>query len=56
MMPITSMEEIPVLTEVERTGFIASLKEGEASIKKGYALHLDAKSIKKWLFALYHKA
>ncbi len=35
LVPITEMVEVPVLTEVEREAFIASLREAEASIREG---------------------
>ncbi len=55
-MPVTTMEEIPVLTEAERVAFVTSLKEGEASIEAGDGLSLDAKGFKEWLFSLYRRA
>ncbi len=54
-MPVTTMEEIPVLTENERVAFVTLLKEGEKSIESGDKLNLDAKGFREWLFSLYRR-
>ncbi len=40
MMPVTTMEEVPILDEEERAEMLASLKEAEARIAAGdYVVH-----------------
>jgi hypothetical protein len=53
LMPVTIMEEVPVLTTEERAEFITSLEEAEASIKAGDFIEHDTESFRNWLFALY---
>lgn len=56
MMPVTTMEEIPVLTEAERAEFIASLKESEARIAAGNFVRYDSESFKAHLLEVYRRA
>ena len=35
MMPVTTMEEVPILSDAERAQMLASLKEAEAQIAAG---------------------
>ena len=40
MMPVTTMEEVPILSDAERAEMFASLKEAEAQITAGeYVAH-----------------
>ena len=56
MVPVTTMEEIPVLAEDERAELLASLKEAEAEIKGGKAINYDPKSFKDRLIGIYRRA
>jgi hypothetical protein len=56
MVPVTTMEEIPVLSEQERAELTTSLKEAEARIKAGKGIDYDPKSFKDRLIALYRGA
>jgi hypothetical protein len=55
-VPVTTMEEIPVLSEKERADFVASLKEAEARVKAGKAIDYDSKTFKKRLLDIYRGA
>ena len=52
-VPVTTMEEIPVLSERERADLVASLKEAEGRIKAGKAVDYDPKTFKKRLLDIY---
>ena len=53
MVPVTTMEEIPVLSEKERAELIARLKEAEARIKAGDYIEYDPKKFKDRLMRIY---
>jgi len=55
-VPVTTMEEIPVLSETERADLVASLKEAEARIKAGKGIDYDPKTFKKRLVDIYRGA
>ena len=52
-VPVTTMEEIPVLAEEERMALLTSLKEAEARIKAGKAVDYDPGTFKDRLLAIY---
>ena len=52
-VPVTTMEEIPVLGERERAELLASLKEAEAQIKAGDFTEYDPKTLKDRMLRLY---
>ena len=52
-VPVTTMEEIPVLSETERTDLIDSLKQAEARVKAGKAIDYDPKTFKRRLLDIY---
>lgn len=56
MVPVTTMEEIPVLAEDERADLIKSLKEAEARVKGGQAVDHDSKTFKSRLLGIYRAA
>jgi hypothetical protein len=56
MVPVTTMEEIPVLDENERAELIRSLKEAEADIQAGRSMEYDPKTFKDWLIRIYRRA
>ena len=53
MVPVTTMEEIPVLTENERAELLESLKQAEARIDAGRSVDYDRKSFRERLIAIY---
>jgi hypothetical protein len=53
MVPVTTMEEIPVLSEEERAKLLISLKQAEARIKGGRAVDYDPKTFKDRLVRIY---
>jgi hypothetical protein len=52
-VPVTTMEEIPVLSERERADLVASLEEAEARAKAGEGIDYDPKTFKKRLIDIY---
>ena len=52
--PVTTMEEVPVLTSAERAEFIDSLEIAQAQINAGDFLEYEAEAFKDWLFDAYH--
>ncbi|MBX9777211.1 MAG: hypothetical protein K2Y71_22780 [Xanthobacteraceae bacterium] len=53
MVPVTTMEEIPVLTDEERASLIASLKEAEAQIEAGDYTEYDRKKFRERFMRTY---
>ena len=56
MMPVTTMEEVPILSEAERAQMLASLKEAEAEIAAGRSIRYDSETFKARFIANYHAA
>jgi hypothetical protein len=52
-VPVTKIEEIPVLTEEERAALRVALERAEASVKAGEAVEYDRKTFKDRLLAIY---
>ena len=53
MVPVTTMEEIPVLSDRERADLLRSLKAAEARVKAGKAVDYDPKAFKQRLVQIY---
>ena len=53
MVPVTTMEEIPVLSDKERSELTASLKAAEARVKAGKGIDYDPKNFKDRLVGIY---
>ncbi len=53
MVPVTTMEEIPVLSPKERERLLQSLKQAEARIKAGKGVDYDSKTFKDRLLRIY---
>lgn len=53
MIPVTTMEEIPVLDDRERAELVRSLKEAEVRVKAGKAIDYDPKTFKQGLVDIY---
>jgi hypothetical protein len=56
MVPITTMEEVPVLTPKERAALVASLEEAEARVKAGQFTDHDPVALKDRLLSIHRKA
>ncbi len=55
MVPVTTMEEIPVLSEQERAALTASLKQAETRVRAGKAVNYDATTFKDRLIGIYRR-
>jgi hypothetical protein len=53
MVPVTTMEEVPVLSEQERAHLRTWLEEAEGRIKAGQGVDYDPKTFKKRLTDIY---
>ena len=53
MVPVTTMEEVPVLSAAERTERLASLEAAEGRIKVGTAVDYDPRTFKDRLIGIY---
>jgi hypothetical protein len=53
MVPVTTMEEIPVLSDKERAELIRTLKRAETRIKAGKGVDYDPKEFKARLMRIY---
>ena len=53
MVPVTTMEELPVLDEKERAELLASLKDAEGQIKSGRYTVYEPKAFKERLVRIY---
>lgn len=53
MVPVTTMEEVPVLDNSERAELLGSLKEAEADIKGGKGAEYDPRTFKDRLVRTY---
>jgi hypothetical protein len=56
MMPVTTMEEIPVPSAQEREELLHSLRQAEARIKAGKGVEHDPKTFKQRLVRIYRGA
>ena len=56
MVPVTTMEEIPVLSGKERAELITRLKAAQARVKAGKAIDYDPETFKERLVDIYRKA
>ena len=52
-VPVTTMEEIPVLSDRERADLLKSLKAAQARIKAGKGVDYDPKTFKERLLRIY---
>lgn len=53
MVPVTTMEELPVLSDQEREKLLADLKAAEAEIASGHYTELDAEAFRQRLLDIY---
>jgi len=52
-VPVTTMEEIPVLSDRERAELTTSLQDAEARVKAGKSIDYDPKTFKNRLIGIY---
>jgi hypothetical protein len=55
MVPVTTMEEIPVLSERERAELTATLEAAEMRVKAGKAVDYEPKTFKDRLVSIYRR-
>ena len=53
MVPVTTMEEIPVLSARERAELLTALEAAEARVKAGKAIDYDPKTFKERQIGIY---
>ena len=53
LVPVTTLEEVPILDERERAELLASLREAEAEAKAGKSFDYDPKTFKERLIRMY---
>lgn len=53
MVPVTTMEEIPVLSDRERADLLKSLKAAASRVKAGKAVDYDPSTFRKRLVEIY---
>ena len=53
MVPVTTMEELPVLSDDERAKLLADLKAAEAEIASGQYTEYESEAFKKRLLEIY---
>ena len=56
MVPVTTMEEIPVLSERERAELTVALAAAEMRVKAGEAIDYDPKTFRDRLVGIYRRA
>ena len=56
LIPVTTMEEVPILSDTERADLLASLKEAEAQIADGRSVKYDSQTFRARFIAAYHAA
>jgi hypothetical protein len=55
MVPVTTMEEIPVLSERERVELIAALEAAETRVKAGKAVDYQPRTLRDRLVGIYRR-
>jgi hypothetical protein len=53
MVPVTTMEEVPLLSTAELTQLKSELKQAEARIKAGKGIDYEYRSFKERLVSIY---
>jgi len=54
-VPVTTMEEIPVLSEQERAELTTALEAAETRVKAGEAVDYEPKSFRDRLIGIYRR-
>ena len=55
MVPVTTMEEIPVLTDEERAALLVELKEAEDQIATGQYVEFEPQAFEDRLLKIYRE-
>lgn len=55
MVPVTTMEEIPVLSGQERVELTTALEEAEARVEAGNAVDYEPKTFRDRLIGIYRR-
>jgi hypothetical protein len=53
MVPVTTMEEIPILSNKERAALTDALKKAQARVKGGKGVEYDPQTFKERLIRIY---
>jgi len=53
MVPVTTMEELPVLSDKERADLRTSLEKAEGRIEAGQGIDYDPKTFRRRLLEIY---
>jgi hypothetical protein len=53
MVPVTTMEELPVLSDEERAKLLADLKTAEAEIASGQSAEYESEAFRQRLLDIY---
>lgn len=56
MVPVTTMEDVPVLSPSERAELVASLEAAQSRVDAGEGVEHDAKSFKDRLMGIFRSA
>jgi hypothetical protein len=56
MAPVTTMEELPVLSEAEREDLLQTLKAAESRIEAGQGIDYDRQTFRDRLVGIYRGA
>ena len=56
LVPVMTMEEVPIISDAERADLIASLKEAEAEIAAGGGTIYDSETFRARFIAQYREA
>jgi hypothetical protein len=56
MVPVTTMEEIPVLADAERAALTADLRKAESRIKAGKGVDYESRTFSNRLIGIYRGA
>ena len=56
LVPVTTMEEIPVLSDRERAELTTALEEAEARVEAGDAVDYEPKTFKDRLIGIYRRS
>jgi hypothetical protein len=54
MVPVTTMEELPVLSDQEREKLLADLRTAEAEAAAGQSVEFDPEAFEKRLLDIYY--
>jgi hypothetical protein len=56
LVPVTTMEEIPVLSEKERAELVSTLKSAQTRMKSGRGVEYNPEAFERRLLDIYRKS